>query len=109
MNKTRARSSHRARHDKPAMKSPKPAPKGKPKLNAAELTKAGAKRKRAAGAGRPARSEPRTKTLPRITPAAHQQLQTIAQAIARPGKSPSLADAIEHAARVALKKVKTTP
>ena len=91
------------------MTSPKPAPKSKPQLHAADLTKTGAKRKRAPGAGRPARSKPRTKTMPRITPAAHQQLQTIAQAIARPGHTPCLADAIEHAARVAVKKLKTTP
>jgi hypothetical protein len=91
------------------MKSPKPTPKGKPQLNSAELTTRGSPRKRAAGAGRPARTDPRTKTMPRITPAAHQQFQAIARAIARPGKAPSLADAIEHAARVALAKLKPKP
>ena len=56
------------------MKSPKPAPKGQPQLNAGHLTTRGTPRKRAAGAGRPALTDPRCKTLPRITVAAHQHL-----------------------------------
>lgn len=87
------------------MTSPKPAPKGKPKIHAAELTKAGAKRKRAAGAGRPARHIPRTITLPRCSRTTHQQLTDIKASL----KLKTLADAIEHAARVAHKKLKTTP
>lgn len=83
------------------MTSPRPAKKGQPRIRSADLTTKGEPRKRAPGAGRPARSEPRTKTMPRITPAAHQQLGAIAAHIARPGRAPCLADAIEHAARVA--------
>jgi len=87
------------------MTSPKPTPKGKPQIHSADLTTKGQARKRAPGAGRPTRTEPRVKTMPRITLATHQQLQAIAAAIARPGQTPCLADAIEHAARVAFKKL----
>lgn len=72
-----------------------------------QLTKAGKPRLRAPGAGAPAKH--RTHYLSRVSAQTLADFQTIAAAIARPGKSPSLADAIEHAARVALKKLKTTP
>lgn len=88
------------------MTSPKPAPKGSPRIRSADLTTKGQPRKRSPGAGRPVRSEPRTKTMPRITIAAHQLLGAIAAHIARPGRAPCLADAIEHAARVAHAKIK---
>jgi len=74
------------------MKSPAHSPKGKPRLNAADLTTRGTPRKRAAGAGRPALAEPRCKTLPRVTLAAHRHLQTIATR-----QRLSLADALEIA------------
>lgn len=74
------------------MKSPKPAPKGQPQLNAAELTTRGTPRKRAAGAGRPALTEARCKNLPRVTVAAHQHLHSIATR-----QNISLADALELA------------
>jgi len=74
------------------MKSPKPAPKGQPQLNAADLTTLGTPRKRAAGAGRPALADPRCKTLPRVSVAAHRHLQTIATR-----QRISLADALEIA------------
>jgi hypothetical protein len=84
------------------MKSPKPAPKGQPRLNAADLTTRGTPRKRAAGAGRPARHIPRTITLPRCSRSTHQQLSSIKASL----KLKTLADAIEHAARVAHAKLK---
>ena len=87
------------------MPSPKPAPKGTAQIQTAELTAKGQARKRAPGAGRPTRADPRTKTMPRISVTAHQQLSTIAAAIALPGRAPCLADAIEHAARLAFKKL----
>lgn len=89
---TRGRASTRPRHDRQAMKSPKPAPKGQPQLNAAELTTRGTPRKRAAGAGRPALTEARCKNLPRVTVAAHQHLHSIATR-----QNISLADALELA------------
>lgn len=91
------------------MTSPKPSPKGSPRIHAAELTTRSTLRKRAPGAGRPALHTPRTITLPRCSATTHQQLAAIAAAIARPGRKPCLADAIDHAARVASKKLKTTP
>jgi|GEM_PF-1875306 len=74
------------------MKSPAHSPKGKPQLNPADLTTRGQPRKRAAGAGRPALADPRCKTLPRVTLAAHRHLQTIATR-----QRLSLADALENA------------
>jgi len=74
------------------MKSPAHSPKGKPRLNAADLTTRGTPRKRAPGAGRPALADPRCKTLPRVTLAAHRHLQTIATR-----QRISLADALEIA------------
>jgi hypothetical protein len=91
------------------MTSPKPTASGRSRIHAADLTTRGTPRKRAAGAGRPALSTPRTITLPRCSTTTHQQLHAIAAAIARPGRSPCLADAIEHAARVAHSKLKTQP
>ena len=75
-----------------AMKSPKPAPKGQPQLNTADLTTRGTPRKRAAGAGRPALTEARCKNLPRVTVAAHKHLHSIATR-----QNISLADALELA------------
>lgn len=72
------------------MKSPQPAPKSQPAINAADLTKAGTKRKRAPGAGRPFLEDPRVKNLPRITATAHTKLQAIAAL-----NECSLADALE--------------
>ena len=74
------------------MKSPKPAPKGQPQLNTAALTTRGTPRKRAPGAGRPALTDPRCKTLPRVSVAAHKHLQSIATR-----QNISLADALEIA------------
>jgi hypothetical protein len=47
--------------------------------------------------------------LSRVTAQTLADFQTIAQAIARPGKAPSLADAIEHAARTVASKLKPRP
>jgi hypothetical protein len=72
-----------------------------------QLTKQGKPRLRAPGAGAPPKH--RTHYLSRVTAQTLADFQTIARAIARPGKAPSLADAIEHAARGALAKLKPKP
>jgi hypothetical protein len=75
------------------MKSPKPAPKGQPQLNTAELTTRGTPRKRAPGAGRPALTDPRSRTLPRVSELTHAILSAYAAK-----HDCYLADAIEAAA-----------
>lgn len=91
------------------MTSPTQTASGPSRIHTADFTTRGTLRKRAPGAGRPALPTPRTITLPRCSATTHQQLAAIAAAIARPGRKPCLADAIDHAARVASKKLKTTP
>lgn len=76
-----------------------------PKPSTEPLTKDGKPRQRAPGAGRKARDIPRTKTMPRVSEGTHQQLLRIAAAIAKPGQTPCLADAIEHAAALAIKRM----
>jgi hypothetical protein len=72
-----------------------------------QLTKQGKPRLRAPGAGAPPKH--RAHYLSRVSAQTLADYQAIARAIARPGKAPSLADAIEHAARVALAKLKPKP
>jgi len=72
----------------------------KPKPSPAHLTKAGAPRQRAPGAGAP--NKGRHVQLSRVSPECLANFHSLAAAIAPRGKNPSLVDAIEHAARVAL-------
>jgi len=64
-------------------------------------TKTGAPRKRAPGAGRPCAG--RSISLPRVSPETREELGKIQAALRQPGqRAPSLADAVEAAARMAL-------
>ena len=72
----------------------------KPKPSQPHLTKAGTVRQRAPAAGAPRKN--RRVYLSRVSPECLANFQTLAAAIAPKGKTPSLVDAIEHAARVAL-------
>ena len=78
----------------------------KPKPSPAHLTKAGAPRQRAPGAGAP--NKGRHVQLSRVTPECLATFQALAAAIAPKGKTPSLVDAIEHAARVALAQARSS-
>jgi hypothetical protein len=69
-----------------------------------QLTKAGKPRLRAPGAGAPDKG--RKTYLSRVSAQCLADFQTIAKAIAAPGKAPSLADAIEHAARTLAKQIR---
>lgn len=75
-----------------------------PKPASPSLTKKGLPRQRAPGAGRP--DAGRKCRLSPVSQECRDQLDAIAAAIAKPGKTPSLAAAIEHAARVAHQKLK---
>ena len=77
----------------------------KPKPSHPHLTKAGAPRQRAPGAGAP--NKGRHVQLSRVSPECLATFQALAAAIAPQGKNPSLVEAIEHAARVALAHAQT--
>jgi hypothetical protein len=71
-----------------------------PKPSHPDLTKAGTVRQRAPGAGAP--NKGRHVQLSRVSPECLANFQTLATLITPAGKTPSLADAIEHAAKFAL-------
>lgn len=77
-----------------------------PKPSHPHLTKAGAPRQRAPGAGAP--NKGRHVQLSRVSPECLATFQALAAAIAPKGKTPSLVDAIEHAARVALAQARSS-
>jgi hypothetical protein len=78
----------------------------KPKLPRVQLTQAGTPRQRAPGAGAPCKG--RKVYLSRVTAECLADFQALAVAIAPEGKTPCLADAIEHAAKVALAQVRAS-
>jgi hypothetical protein len=86
-------------HPSQGFHKPRKTMKKQPKLPDADLTKQGKPRQRAPGAGRP--NAGRDRNLPRVSPETHALFTEIKETLG----FKNLADAIEHAAQLAHKKL----